>query len=57
MCVRQEDKNHLMNLLTDDIINLALLPRLPPKALILLSMTCKRGLQMVDGAPEELSLW
>ena len=54
---RQEDRNHLTNLLTDDIIHGALLPLLSRRGLILLSMTCKRGLQMVDGAPAELSLW
>lgn len=54
--VRQEDEN-LLALLTDDIVNLALLPRLSCKALIILSMTCRKGQDMVDNAPLELCLW
>ena len=52
----QEDEN-LLALLTEDIVNSALLPRLSSKALIILSMTCQRGQDMVDNAPLELCLW
>ncbi len=52
----QEDEN-LLALLTDDIVNSAVLPCLSSKALTILSMTCRRGKDMVDNAPLELCLW
>ena len=52
--VSQDD---VFTLLSDDILHSAILPLLPAKTLVLLSMTCGRARAVVDSAPIELCLW
>jgi hypothetical protein len=47
----------VFTLLSDDILHSAILPLLPAKTLVLLSMTCGRARAVVDSAPIELCLW